>query len=181
MQTERVRVFEPDPAMPSGAVPIFGEYLDRIARVTSRSLVVSVFFLLFWVAMLLTGSGVAAPVFLVCFFGAYTVFWTYRALMGVPEKQLKRISVRHVLCEPDGLRLAGKTVGARLPDGRWLHVRLPTAWRLQLAGQRRLWLLGSGTRAFVGLPGNLAMVRARIRDEAPEGGLALPEVSREPT
>ena len=36
---ERVRAFELDPAMPSGALPIFGEYLDRLGDTANRRLV----------------------------------------------------------------------------------------------------------------------------------------------
>ncbi len=177
--SERVRVFEPDPAAPSGAVPIFGEFQDKLGRRAANNIVLSVVMTLLGLGTFLLGMGLALPVWVTAFFGCYLAFWLYCAT-NVPPKRVKSTAFHPLDCDPDGLVEAGSKVGVRLPDGRWLHLRLPLAWRLQLAGQRRVWLLGTGDRVFATLPGNLSLVRGRVRDVPPPGAVPAPPVSREP-
>lgn len=175
----RVRVFEPDPAAPSGAVPIFGEFQDKLGRRAANNLALSVVMTLLGIGTFFLGMGLALPVWVTAFFGCYLAFWIYCATT-TPSKRLKSTAFRRLDCDPDGLVEAGNKVGVRLPDGRWLHLRMPLAWRLQLAGQRRLWLLGIGDRVFATLPGNLSLVRGRVRDVPPPGAAPAAAVSREP-
>jgi len=145
---ERVRAFELDPAMPSGALPIFGEYLDRIGQ---RLLLWP--FVLVGVGQFFTKTGIALPLGTIALFGFFEVAGIYRRHVRVPETRLKREPFRQVDIAADGLVVAGRTVGVRLPDGRWLRIRLGEAFRLLLAGHRRVWLLGSGPKVFAGFPG----------------------------
>ncbi|MEV5719937.1 hypothetical protein AB0L41_39135 [Amycolatopsis mediterranei] len=171
---ERVRAFELDPAMPSGALPIFGEYLDRLGDTANRRLVAG-FFLVFGIAQFVAGAGVALPVGTFALAGAIEGWWLYRAYGRVPERRLKREAFRQVDVTADGLVAAGRTVGVRLPDGRWLRVRLDEAHRLLVAGHRRVWLLGRGPKVFVGFPGVVRLRRAAIHDGPPPGAAPIPE------
>ncbi|SFW51701.1 hypothetical protein [Amycolatopsis australiensis] len=171
---ERVRAFELDPAMPSGALPIFGEYLDRIGRNAADRRLLSWFFLLFGVAQFFTGAGVVLPVGILALAGSAEAMWWYRAYVGVPETRLKREAFRQVDIAADGLVAAGRTVGVRLPDGRWLRIRLDEPYRLLLAGHRRVWLLGRGPKVFVGFSGVVRVRRGRIFATPPAGAVAVP-------
>ncbi|MEQ0561429.1 hypothetical protein ABJI51_26500 [Amycolatopsis sp. NEAU-NG30] len=171
---ERVRAFELDPAMPSGALPIFGEYLDRLGRATADRRLLTWLFLVFGAAQFFTGTGVALSVGTIALAGSAEAWWLYRAYVRVPETRLKREAFRLVDIAADGLVAAGRTVGVRLPDGRWLHVRLGEAYRLLLAGHRRIWLLGRGAKVFAGFPGLVRVRRARIHDAPPAGAAPLP-------
>ncbi|MCR6486308.1 hypothetical protein M8542_26120 [Amycolatopsis sp. OK19-0408] len=170
---ERVPAFELDPAMPSGALPIFGEYLDRIGRNTASQRLLSVFFLVFAAAQFCTGAGWALSLSTLALAGSVEAWWLYRAYVWVPETRLKREAFRQVDITDGGLVAAGRTVGIRLPDGRWLRVRLDEAYRLLLAGHRRVWLLGRGPKVFVGFSGVVRVRRARIFDAPPAGAAAV--------
>jgi hypothetical protein len=172
---ERVPAFELDPAMPSGALPIFGEYLDRIGRDIANQRVLAWFFLAFGVAQFFTGAGVALAIGTIALAGSVEAWWLYRAYVRVPETRLKREAFRRVDLTDDALVAAGRTVGLRLPDGRWLRVRLDEAHRLLVAGHRRVWLLGRGPKVFVGFSGVVRLRRARIHDAPPAGAVAVPE------
>ncbi|WP_410667255.1 hypothetical protein [Amycolatopsis sp. cmx-4-68] len=170
----RVPAFELDPAMPSGALPIFGEYLDRIGRNAANQRLTPWPFVLLGVSQFFTGTGIALPVFLVVMFGFFGVYAIYQERARVPESRLKREPFRRVDIAPDGLVAAGRTVGVRLPDGRWVRLRLGESFRLLLAGDRRVWLLGSGPKVFVGFPGVVAVRRARVHDEPPADAVVVP-------
>ncbi|MDQ7803952.1 hypothetical protein Q5425_09415 [Amycolatopsis sp. A133] len=172
---ERVRAFELDPAMPSGALPIFGEYLDRLGRDTVNRRLVAGFFVVFGVAQFVAGAGVALALGTFVLAGSIEAWWLYRAYVRVPETRLKREAFRQVDITAGGLVAAGRTVGVRLPDGRWLRVRLDEAHRLLVAGHRRVWLLGRGPKVFVGFPGVVRVRRARIHDTPPPGASPVPE------
>ncbi|GAB3139147.1 hypothetical protein [Amycolatopsis sp. NPDC004378] len=174
---ERVPAFELDPAMPSGALPIFGEYLDRIGRNAANQQLLSWFFLVFAAAQFFTGAGVALSVGALALAGASEAWWLHRAYAWVPETRLKREPFRQVDIAADGLVAAGRVVGVRLPDGRWLRVRLDEAYRLLLAGHRRVWLLGRGPKVFVGFSGLVRIRRARIFDAPPPGAVAVPPLA----
>jgi hypothetical protein len=174
---ERVRAFELDPAMPSGALPIFGEYLDRLGRNAANQRLLSWFFLAFGVAQFFTGAGVVLPVGILALVGSVEAWWRYRAYVRVPETRLKREAFRQVDIAADGLVAAGRSVGVRLPDGRWLRVRLDEPYRLLLAAHRRVWLLGRGPKVFVGFPGVMRVRRARISDAPPAAAAAVPPMA----
>lgn len=171
-----VPVFELDPAMPSGAVPIFGEYLDRLGRNAANQRLLSWCLFAFGVAQFFTGAGVVLPVGILALVGSVEAWWLYRAYVRVPETRLKREAFRQVDIAADGLVAAGQAVGVRLPDGRWLRVRLDEPYRLLLAAHRRVWLLGRGPNVFVGFPGVVRVRRARILDTPPAGAAGLPPV-----
>lgn len=171
---ERVPAFELDPAMPSGALPIFGEYFDRIGRNAANQRLLSWFFLVFGVAQFFTGAGVVLPVGILALVGSAEAWWLYRAYVWVPDTRLKREPFRQVDIAVDGLVANGRAVGVRLPDGRWLRVRLDEAYRLLLAGHRRVWLLGRGPKVFVGFSGLVRIRRARIFDAPPSGAVVVP-------
>jgi hypothetical protein len=172
---ERVRAFELDPAMPSGALPIFGEYLDRLGRNTANRRLVAGFFVVFGIAQFFAGAGVALAIGTFALAGSIEAWWLHRAYVRVPETRLKREAFRQVDITADGLVAAGRTVGVRLPDGRWLRVRLDEAHRLLVAGHRRVWLLGRGPKVFVGFSGVVRVRRARIHETPPPGAVRVPE------
>jgi hypothetical protein len=174
---ERVPAFELDPAMPSGALPIFGEYLDRIGRTAANGRLLTWVLPVFGIAQFFTGAGVALPVGTIALVGSVMAWWRYRAHVRVPETRLKREPFRRFDIAPDGLVAAGRTIGVRLPDGRWLRVRLDEAYRLLLAGHRRVWLLGRGSKVFVGFSGVVRVRRARIFDAPPAGAVAVPPLA----
>ncbi|MET8993608.1 hypothetical protein [Amycolatopsis sp. Hca4] len=171
---ESVRAFELDPAMPSGALPIFGEYLDRLGRDTANQRLVAGFFLAFGVVQFVAGAGVALLIGTFALAGAIEAWWLHRAYVRVPEARLKREAFRLVDITADGLVAAGRTVAVRLPDGRWLRVRLDEAHRLLVAGHRRVWLLGRGPKVFVGFSGVVRLRRGRVHDGPPPGALPVP-------
>lgn len=181
MRTDRVQVFEPDPSAPSGALPIFGEHLDKLGKRVTRGITVSVVMILLSVGVFFTDAGPALPVTAAGLFVCCLGFLIYSRVTGVPPAHLKRTPFRLLDLGEGDLVTAGKTVGIRLPDDRWLHIWLPRAWRLQFAGQRRIWLLGDGDRVFAVLPGSLSLQRGRVLDTPPRGAVPLPPVSREPT
>ncbi|MEV6640941.1 hypothetical protein [Amycolatopsis sp. NPDC051371] len=174
---ERVPAFELDPAMPSGALPIFGEYLDRIGRTAANGRLLTWALPVIGIAQFFTGAGVALSLATIALAAAVVTWWLYRAHLWVPETRLKREPFRQVDIATDGLVAAGRTVGVRLPDGRWLRVRLDEAYRLLLAGHRRVWLLGRGPKVFVGFSGVVRVHRARIFDAPPAGAVAVPSVA----
>jgi hypothetical protein len=173
---ERVPAFELDSAMPSGALPIFGEYLDRIGRTAANGRLLTWVLPVFGIAPFFTGAGVALTLGTIALAGSVVAWWLYRAHLWVPETRLKREPFRQVDIVPDGLVAAGRAVGVRLPDGRWLRVRLDEAYRLLLAGHRRVWLLGRGPKVFVGFSGVVRVRRARILDAPPSGAVAVAPV-----
>jgi hypothetical protein len=79
------------------------------------------------------------------------------------------------------LLVKGSRVSVRLPDGRWLRTRLPDGPRVQLAGERRLWVLGAGRRVFVRSPGAMWLRGGRIEDSPIAGATPVELVSRRPT
>ncbi|MFF1611612.1 hypothetical protein ACFVYA_27830 [Amycolatopsis sp. NPDC058278] len=131
--------------------------------------------------VLTEGWGSTLPYIYFGVFGGMLAMWTYvltvqrrvRSLFGEPYHRLD--------VAPDGVLTKGSRVSVRLPDGRWLRTRLPGGPRTELAGERRLWVLGTGRRVFVRTPGAMWLRSGRIED-APVSGAALAEfVPRHPT
>ncbi|MET7996810.1 hypothetical protein ABZU76_38630 [Amycolatopsis sp. NPDC005232] len=180
-ESDRVRLWEPDPAVPAGALPVFGELHAGARRRAATSLFFPLPFVVGGIALFFAGEGVVAPLFLVVFFGVVLVVAI--AVLTALRRAVPFLGARFepVDCAPDGVIVAGGEVGVRLPDGRWLRTRMPAPLRVQLAGERRLWLLRVGERAMTTLPGSGALGAARITDGPLPGGLVLPIGSREPT
>ena len=173
MQSYPVPAFELDPAMPSGALPIFGEYLDRVGRGATQQQLAACGFVLLGATQFFTRTGVALPVGMIALFGFFAAVWT-RFARGVPATRLKREPFRRVDIAEDGLVVAGRVVGVRLPDGRWLRVRLTESFRLLLARHRRIWLLGTGPKVFAGFAGSVRLRGARVHDRPPSGAVPVP-------
>ncbi|WP_372660955.1 hypothetical protein [Amycolatopsis kentuckyensis] len=179
---DRVRVHEPAPHVPSGAEPLFAGYIRQLTRSTVLRTGLSGALVGFGLLLAVTekrGSGL--PYFYLTVFGGILAMWCYvlslyrrvRRLFGEPYHRLD--------VAPDGLLVKGARVSVRLPDGRWLRTRLYDGQRVQLAGQRRLWVLGTGRRVFVRLPGAMWLRAARIGDTPVAGATPAEPVSRHPT
>ncbi|RSD11786.1 hypothetical protein [Amycolatopsis eburnea] len=178
-QSDRVRLWEPDPALPAGALPVFGELHAAARRRAAAHVVLPLPFVVGGVALLFGRFGIAAPLFLVVFFGV--LLFTTVAVLTTLRRAVPFLRARFEPVVPDELLVAGRRVGVRLPDGRWLHAKLPAPLRVQLAGERRLWLLRLGDRAMVMLPGTGVLGAARIADHPLPGARPLPAESRVPT
>ncbi|NBH11295.1 hypothetical protein [Amycolatopsis sp. SID8362] len=179
-RSDRVRLWEPDPAVPAGALPVFGELHAAARRRAAAHLVLPLPFVIGGTALLFGRFGIAAPLFLVVFFGVLLL--TTVAILTTLRKAVPFLRARFepVVPAPDGLVVAGRRVGVRLPDGRWLHARMPAPLRVQLAGERRLWLLRLGDRAMVTLPGTGVLGTATITDHPLPDARPLPAESRVP-
>ncbi|WP_410593968.1 hypothetical protein [Amycolatopsis sp. lyj-23] len=179
---DRVRVHEPVPNVPSGAEVLFAGFVRQL----TTAIVVRIGLsgaLVAWGVLLVATDRRADGLPYIYFgaFGASLVLWSYvlsvylrvRRRFGEPYHRLDVAS--------DGLLVKGTRVSVRLPDGRWLRTRLADGPRVQLAGQRRLWVLGTGRRVFVRLPGAMSLRAARIEDAPGRGAAPAEPVSRRPT
>jgi hypothetical protein len=178
----RVRVHEPVPNVPSGVEPLFPGYIRQLTKVTVLRMGLSGVLVAFGVLLALTErQDSALPCVYLAAFGSSLAMWGYvlsvhrrvRHLFGEPYHRLD--------VAPDGLLAKGSRVSVRLPDGRWLRSRLPGGPRVQLAGERRLWVLGTGRRVFVRLPGAMWLRAGRIEDAPMAGATPVELVSRRPT
>ncbi len=177
----RVRVHEPIPNVPSGAEPLFAGYVQKLTSLTIVRMGLSGALVMLGLAVLLSqGASSPLPYFYFGTFGGLLAMWTYvlilyrrvRSLFGEPYHRLD--------VAPDGMLTKRSRVWVRLPDGRWLRTRLPDGPRVQLAGERRLWVLGTGRRVFVRTPGAMWLRSGRIED-TPDSGVKPAEfVSRHP-
>jgi hypothetical protein len=179
---DRVRVHEPVPDLPSGAEPLFPGYVRQLANAVILRMGLSGALVAFGVLLaVIERRGSALPYVYLVVFGASLAMWSYvlnlylriRRLFGEPYRRLDVAS--------DGLLVKGSRVSVRLPDGRWLRTRLPGGARVQLAGERRLWVLGSGRRVFARLPGTMWVRAGRIEDTPVSGATPVELVSRHPT
>ncbi|WP_410673718.1 hypothetical protein [Amycolatopsis sp. cmx-4-68] len=178
----RVRVHEPVPNVPSGAEPLFAGYVRQLTRTTVLRMGLSGALVGLGVLLVLTERrGSALPYIYFAVFGGSLAMWSY--VLTVYQR------VRRLFGEPyhrldvawDGLLVKGSRVSVRLPDGRWLRTRLPDGPRVQLAGERRLWVLGAGPRVFVRVPGAMWLRAGRIEDAPVPGATPAEHVSRHPT
>ncbi|MEA5361581.1 hypothetical protein VA596_18705 [Amycolatopsis sp., V23-08] len=179
---DRVRAYEPLPRIPSGAETLFAGYVRQLTSTVILRMGLNGALVAFGVLVaVVERRGSALPYVYLVVFGTTLAVWSYvlrlylriRSLFGEPYHRLD--------VAPGGLLVKGSRVCARLPDGRWLRVRLSGGWRVQLAGERRLWVLGSGRRVFVRLPGAMAVRAARIEDTPLPGATPVEVVSRRPT
>jgi hypothetical protein len=187
-QPERVRALEPRPDRAANADPLL---MDLFAKGQQRIVTQSVLSPLLIALGILDYSAntdrVAIPVFLVVMFGFswilrlrmyFRVFWPLKRLLGG--------AFRELWPGQGGILVTKSKISVRVPgdgDPQWLVVRLNPAQRVQLAGQRRLWVLGPGRsgHAYVVLPGGVGGSMGRIRSEPAAGSVELAVESREPT
>ncbi|HEY2057565.1 MAG TPA: hypothetical protein VGH57_04245 [Amycolatopsis sp.] len=180
-ESERVHAWEPDPEVPAGALPLFGQFMVKFRRRAAGETVIAALITLDGVAQFFAGRDLVMPILLVAIFGAYLGPSVYNLAVSLWMKPLLDARFDLIECAPDAAFAAGSKIGVRLSDGRWLRAKLPKGMRLQLAGRRRLWLLRLGDRAVVTVPGVLLVRSARIQDEPISGAQPLPVASVEPT
>ncbi|VVJ17758.1 Uncharacterised protein [Amycolatopsis camponoti] len=179
---DRVRVHEPVPNVPSGAEPLFAGYVRLLTKATVVRMVLSGVLVTFGVVLVLTERrGSALPYFYFAVFGLTLAQWSYVLSLYVRLRRHFGEPYHRFDVAPDGLLVKGTRVSARLPDGRWLRTRLPAGARTQLAGERRLWVLGTGPRVFVRPPGAMWVRAGRIEDAPHPGAKPAEPVSRHPT
>ncbi|WP_326567558.1 hypothetical protein VSH64_37885 [Amycolatopsis rhabdoformis] len=174
-------VWEPDPKTPASHLQsgkLLRNARTRLLFTLLGALLVALGIICFWLDV-----GPAAAV-LTIYFGAVVAgqlgWGAIKALVWAAKWQWHPdLAYEQVTIPPDGLVTRRRTVAARLPDGRWLHVRLLAGTRVQLAGERRLWLVRSGDQALVAVPGTAALRQGTVRDEPMAGGRELPVVPRE--
>ncbi|MGW4482769.1 hypothetical protein ACWEOE_02920 [Amycolatopsis sp. NPDC004368] len=129
--------------------------------------------------MLLAGANLAASVF-VAFFGCRILFiWLPAVISGIGTNPDPAAVFEAVRVDADGLVARRSRVGVRLPDGRWLRTELPAGVRMQLAGQRRLWMLRHCDRVHVVVPGIVLVWKGRLAAAPVSGAKQLPVVSRQ--
>ncbi|GAA4543066.1 hypothetical protein [Amycolatopsis samaneae] len=182
--SEHVQVLEPDPNESAVTMAIFEQLVGKWTRGPANILVLVLFGGLVCGGLSLTMGTV--PVLLVVWLGLCVVGQVIRSLRYAGLAAYSRSRFTGLTLGPEDALAAKSRVSLRHTDGDtagWLVTRLPRAERLQLAGQRRIWVLGPGTdgRAFVMLPGTLRPRRARLRSRPVDGSAALTPVSREPS
>jgi hypothetical protein len=178
----RVRVHEPVPRVPSGDEPLFSGYVRRLTNATIVRMGLSGALLAFGVLLVLTERpGSALPWFYFAVFGGSLAMWGY--VLSVYQRVRRRFGEPYHRLDiaPDGLREKGARVCVRLPDGRWLRTRLPAGPRVQVAGERRLWVLGADRRVFVRAPGAMWLRAGHVEDAPIPGATPVAPVSRHPT
>ncbi|KZB81610.1 hypothetical protein AVL48_06305 [Amycolatopsis regifaucium] len=130
----------------------------------------------------LTMAAVSAVAVLVL--GILAVAWLRRR--AIPWKALSELAGKSAFSEvslpPEGLFSVGSKVYFKLPDADdvWAEVRLPKAARLQLAAQRRIWLLGPDEegRRFLQLPGVLWPHQVTAVPSLPGDAVPLDEIDQ---
>jgi hypothetical protein len=179
---DRVRVHEPVHDLPSGAQPWFPGYVRQLTNTVILRMGLSGFLVVFGVLLaVIERRGSVLPYVYLVVFGGTLAVWGYVLSLYLRIRNLSGEPYRRLDLAPDGLLVKGSRVFVRLPDGRWLRTRLLGGARTQLAGERRLWVLGSGRRVFVRLPGAMWVRVARIEDTPMSGATPVELVSRRPT
>jgi hypothetical protein len=184
-QPNPVLAFEPAPGQLGNSSPLVEElFAKRRFRSLTRLVFCSVGLAVGVIAYFTDGATVALPTFVVAYFG-FVLFVTARHWVDAIRPTAKLLGEPFREVRPDEILVSGRTVSLRLPDGSpgWIVVRLKSAQRLQLAGQRRVWALGPGAdgRVLVLLPGSVTGVIGRARPGAAPGSAPLPAQSREPS
>jgi len=178
----RVRVHEPVPNVPSGAETLFAGFVRKLTSLTILRVVLSSSLVSVGVVLVLTqGSESGLPYFYFGVFGSMLAMWVYVLSVHRRVRQLFGEPYHRLDVAPDAMFTKGSRVSVRLPDGRWLRTRLPDGPRVQLAGERRLWVLGTGRRVFVRSPGAMWLRSGRIEDAPHPGAAPAGFVSRHPT
>lgn len=178
----RVRVHEPVPGVPSGAEPLFAGFVHKLTGLTIVRMGLSGALVMLGLLLVVTeGWGSTLPYFYFGTFGGLLAVWTYVLALYLRVRSHFEEPYHRLDVAGDGLRTKGSRVSVRLPDGRWLRTRLPDGARVQLAGERRLWVLGTGRRVFVRPPGAMWLRAGRIEDAPVAGAVPAEFVSRHPT
>ncbi|MEC3980431.1 hypothetical protein [Amycolatopsis sp. H20-H5] len=184
-QADRVAVLEPRPDLPASAMPVFRELVGKNRRRRRRQAIVCLPIAAAGVWLSFGGYGIAAPVLLLAMFVPLTFYLVRCTLVFGRAEKLLGTAFRPLHLESDGVLVSGSKVSLRVPgDGPdWLVMRLPEPARRQLAGQRRVWVLGPDRRGrvLVLLPGSLSVRPGRLRAEPSSGSVPLAELSRTPT
>ncbi|MFJ1759872.1 hypothetical protein ACIOD2_06105 [Amycolatopsis sp. NPDC088138] len=179
---DRVRAHEPVPDLPSGAEPLFPGYVRQLTSTVILRMALNGALVAYGVLLaVIAQRGSVLPYIYLVVFGPTLAVWTYVLSLYLRIRRLFGEPYRRLDVAPDGLLVKGSRMCARLPDGRWLRTRLVGGSRVQLAGERRLWVLGSGRRVFVRLPGAMSVRVARIEDTPLPGATPVEPVSRRPT
>lgn len=186
-QAERVRVYEPRPDRAANADPLGAALFAKTRRRVLSQLALCPFVIALGVwNFAIDNRSVAIPSFLVFIFGLSFFFWARAYLVTIrPMGKLLGGPFRELWPGQGGIQVAGSKVSLRLPgDGepQWIVVRLAAAKRLQLAGQRRAWVLGPGPggHAVVLLPGSIVGAMGRLRSAPAAGSTELPVEPRQP-
>ena len=180
--TDRVRVHEPIPNVPSGAEPLFAGFVQKLTGLTIVRMGLSGALVMLGLLLVLTeGWGSTLPYLYFGAFGGMLAMWTYVLILYRRVQNLFGEPYHRLDVAADGLLTKGSRVSVRLPDGRWLRTRLPDGPRAQLAGERRLWVLGTGRRVFVRVPGAMWLRAGRIEDAPGSGAVVAEFVPRHPT
>ncbi|MFG1648066.1 hypothetical protein ACGFMK_47910 [Amycolatopsis sp. NPDC049252] len=179
---DRVRAYEPLPRLPSGADPLFAGYVRQLTTAVILRMGLNGLLVAFGVLLaVVERRGSALPYVYLVVSGATLAVWGYVLSLYLRIRRLSGEPYHRLDVAPDGMLVKGARVSVRLPDGRWLRTRLTGGPRVQLAGERRLWVLGSGRRVFVRLPGAMSVRAARIEDTPMPGATPAERVSRRPT
>ncbi|MFI5615407.1 hypothetical protein [Amycolatopsis sp. NPDC051903] len=176
--TEPTRVWEPGCHLAGAPLPPNGVPYAVSQRRLTRRLATRTALTLVGIALFFAGLGIAVPIFVLFFGVPYLVTWAYAAAREPRSLPDPDAPFEEVHCEPDGLVARRRTIGVRLPDGRWLTATVGLSVHAQLAGQRRLWLIRAGDQAWVAFPGIAQRWRGRIEDAPPAGAEPMPVLSR---
>lgn len=187
-QPERVRALEPRPDRAANADPLLMDLVNKGQQRIVIQLVLSPLLIAMGVLdYSVNTERVTLPVFLMVMFGLSWALWLRVYFLALrPLKKLLSGAFRELWPGQGGILVAKHKISVRVPgegDAQWLVVRLAPAQQAQLAGQRRLWVLGPSRsgHAYVVLPGSLVGVMGRLRAEPASGSVELPVESREPT
>ncbi|MEW2500085.1 hypothetical protein AB0878_06335 [Amycolatopsis sp. NPDC047767] len=178
-KTNTIPVWEPQPGVPAAALPPFGVVYAKARRTAAIQVAIGSVITAAGLALLFAGANAPASIF-VAFLGCRILLsWVPAVVSGIGTKPGPAAMFELVLVDPDGLVARRGRVGVRLPDGRWLNTRLPAGVRLQLAGQRRLWLLRCGDRVSVVVPGIVLVWKGRLAAAPVRGAKQVPVIPRD--
>ncbi|MET7990691.1 hypothetical protein ABZU76_07250 [Amycolatopsis sp. NPDC005232] len=178
-KTTTIPVWEPEPGVPAASLPPFGDLYAKARRTAAAQVLFGALITVAGLALLFAGASVPASIF-VAFLGCRILLnWVPAVVSGIGTKPGPTEVFEAMPVDPDGLVARRSHVGVRLPDGLWLRVQLPPGVRVQLAGQRRLWLLRRGDRVHVVVPGIVLVWKGRLVSAPVSGAKHLPVVPRD--
>ncbi|MEV0065956.1 hypothetical protein [Amycolatopsis sp. NPDC050768] len=167
--------WEPDPTIPAEQLPLFSEALPAARRRVARGLGVAVALVVGAATLIVTGhENTARAVLLAYLFGGFLLLRTGQFIVLQRTKPRYTKPFERVDLMPGGVEVAGREIGVRLPDGRWLIRRSSRKQHGIVTAQPRLWVLRQGDRASFLVVGT-GMMRGRIKDTPPVGGTPPPE------
>jgi hypothetical protein len=182
---DRVVVLEPRTDLPASAMPVLRTVLDEGRKRWQNQAMVTALLLLLGLLSFFLHIGIAVPVFFVVLALPFLTVMAWIGLMYARGRKLLGFFFRPLHPASEDILVSGAKVSLPLDDEKteWLVVRLPNPIRLQLAGQRRVWVLGPNRHGhvFAQLPGRVTLYPARLRPAPLAGSEPLPPVRREPT